>query len=101
MTQPATTDEERVDSRSSMAHGSLLTAALRLLDRQLTEGDFVGDYWWVTMIWVVVGYVVLYVMAKSRGRNPIGWGFFGALTFLIAVVAILIAGPKKSTSATP
>jgi O-antigen/teichoic acid export membrane protein len=58
-----------------------------------------GDYWWVTMIWVVVGYVVLYLMAKKRGRNAVGWGFFGALMFLIALVVLLIVGDKKSASA--
>ena len=56
-----------------------------------------GDYWWVSVIWVMIGYAVLYTMAKSRGRNPVGWGFFGALTLIIAVIAILIAGPKKSS----
>ena len=58
-----------------------------------------GDYWWVTMLWVVVGYVVLYLMAKKRGRNAVGWGFFGALTFLIALVVLLIVGDKKPASA--
>jgi hypothetical protein len=51
------------------------------------------------MIWVVVGYVVLYLMAKKRGRNAVGWGFFGALTFLIALIVILIVGDKKSAPA--
>jgi hypothetical protein len=50
-------------------------------------------------VWIVLGFTVLYKMAQSRGRNPIGWGIFGAITFLIALIAILIAGPAESRSA--
>lgn len=46
------------------------------------------------IIWAVVGFAVLYSMAKSRGRNPILWAIFGALTFVVALVVILIAGPS-------
>lgn len=52
--------------------------------------------WIVWIVWIVLGFAVLYKMAQSRGRNPIGWGIFGAITFLIALIAILIAGPAKS-----
>lgn len=49
----------------------------------------------ITALWIVIGFVVLYKMAQSRGRNPLGWGIFGALTFVIALIAILIAGPSE------
>jgi hypothetical protein len=48
------------------------------------------------IIWAavaVIGFTVLFKMAQSRGRNPLGWGIFGAIAFLIALIAILIAGP--------
>ena len=45
--------------------------------------------------WAVIGFAVLYKMAQSRGRSPVGWGIFGAITFLIALIAILIAGPAE------
>jgi ABC-type Co2+ transport system permease subunit len=51
--------------------------------------------WIIWIAWIVIGFTVLYKMAQSRGRNPIGWGVFGAITFLIALIAILIAGPSK------
>ena len=54
-------------------------------------------YWIISIAWVVIGFTVLYKMAQSRSRNPIGWGIFGAITFLIALIAILIAGPSKSS----
>lgn len=58
-----------------------------------------GWYWLVSIVWVVVGFAILYSMAGSRGRNQIGWGIFGAITFLIALIAILIAGPAKDRGA--
>ena len=58
-------------------------------------------WWWIVWVgWIVVGFAVLYTMAKGRGRNPILWGIFGAISFLIALIAILIVGPAKDT-ATP
>jgi hypothetical protein len=45
------------------------------------------------------GFVLLFWMADSRGRHRVGWGIFGAVFFLIAVIAILIAGPSKDQSA--
>jgi hypothetical protein len=53
------------------------------------------------IIWAVVavvGFTVLFKMAQSRGRNPLGWGIFGALAFLIALIAILIVGPTDDRS---
>jgi hypothetical protein len=52
--------------------------------------------WIIWAAWIVIGFAVLFKMAQSRGRNPIGWGIFGALTFLIALIVILIAGPSES-----
>ncbi len=46
----------------------------------------------IPAVWVVLGFAILYSMAKSRGRNPILWGLFGAITFIIALIVILIAG---------
>ena len=57
--------------------------------------------WIFYALWAVVGFVVLYMMANSRGRNPILWGIFGAITFLIAVIAILIAGDAKESPPAP
>jgi hypothetical protein len=34
----------------------------------------------------------------EAGAQRVGWGFFGALTFLIALIAILIVGDKKPAS---
>ena len=45
---------------------------------------------WIVM--AVVGFGVLFKMAQSRGRNPVLWGVFGAVTLVIALIAILIAG---------
>lgn len=54
---------------------------------------------WITVLvaaaWIIVGFLVLSSMARSRGRNPVGWGIFGAIAFLIALIAILIAGPSE------
>jgi hypothetical protein len=50
-------------------------------------------FWIIWAAWIVIGFTVLYKMAQSRGRNPIGWGIFGAITFLIALIVLLIAGP--------
>jgi hypothetical protein len=51
------------------------------------------------IIWIasaLIGFVLLYKMAQSRGRNPVGWGIFGAVTLLIALIVILIVGKKES-----
>lgn len=58
-----------------------------------------STYWWISILWIVLGFLILHGMARSRGRNPIAWGIFGAITFLIALIAILIAGPSKSRGA--
>ena len=44
------------------------------------------------IVWAVAGFAILYKMATSRGRHPIRWAVFGAVTFVIALIAILIAG---------
>ena len=54
----------------------------------------------IAAAWIVIGFAVLYKMAQSRGRDPIGWGIFGAITFLIALIAILIAGPSEGSKQT-
>lgn len=56
-------------------------------------------YWLIYVFWFVVGFGVLYTMAGSRGRNQAWWGIFGAFFFLIALIAILIAGPARDESA--
>ena len=48
----------------------------------------------IPIVWVVIGFTVLYKMAESRGRRPVLWGVFGAITFLIALIAILVVGPS-------
>jgi hypothetical protein len=40
----------------------------------------------------VVFFIILFSMARSRGRNPVLWGIFGALTNLVALIVILIVG---------
>jgi uncharacterized membrane protein YoaK (UPF0700 family) len=47
----------------------------------------------VPVVWAVLGFAILFSMAKSRGRNPVLWGIFGALTLIIALIVILIVGP--------
>jgi cell division protein FtsW (lipid II flippase) len=54
------------------------------------------------VIWAVsavIGFVILFLMAKSRGRNPILWGIFGAVALLIALIAILIVGKSDEYEA--
>jgi hypothetical protein len=46
----------------------------------------------IAIAWAVAGVAILYKLATSRGRNPILWGLFGAVAFLIALIVILIAG---------
>jgi hypothetical protein len=58
----------------------------------------VGWYWFGGLLWAFVGFVVLFWMADRRGRHRVGWGIFGALFFLLAVIVILIAGPSKDQS---
>jgi hypothetical protein len=44
------------------------------------------------IVWAVLGFAILFSMAKSRGRNPVLWGVFGAIAFLVALIVILIVG---------
>ena len=46
----------------------------------------------VWIVWAVAGFAILYKMAASRGRHPLRWGVFGAVTFVIALIALLVAG---------
>lgn len=46
----------------------------------------------IPLVVSVIGFVLLYSMAKSRGRRPVLWGIFGAIALVIALIAILIAG---------
>ena len=46
----------------------------------------------VWLVWAVAGFAILFKMATSRGRHPLRWGVFGAVTFVIALIAILISG---------
>jgi ABC-type Co2+ transport system permease subunit len=50
----------------------------------------------VTVVWAVAGFAILYKLATSRGRNPILWGLFGAVAFLIALIVILVAGKSDN-----
>ena len=56
-------------------------------------------YWLIYVFWFVIGFAVLYAMAGSRGRNQFWWGIFGAIFFVIALVALLIAGPARDEGA--
>jgi hypothetical protein len=39
--------------------------------------------------------VVTALIANSKGRDPIGWGLYGALLFIVALPHILIISPNR------
>ena len=52
-----------------------------------------------TAAWVVVGLMTA-LLARSKGRNFIGWWLYGALTFPIALLHALLMAPQKHTART-
>jgi uncharacterized membrane protein len=43
------------------------------------------------VVFWIIGGIVVAIIANSKGKNPVGWFFYGFFLFVIAFVHVLVA----------